>query len=135
MEQGRFALGADHQPDVADLRDVAVNDRVQSAHRVHRDAAQFDAAVRGQPFPARQVDRLQDLRLDPDLRLRIVVDQGTDVLGVDMVGVLVGDQDRVQVAHIVPGGGEVARVDQDCRSATSIRTAECPRWVSCMIAA
>ena len=55
----------------------------------------------------------EDGGLDVDAGVRVGGQQRADVGGVDVVGVLVGDEDRVQVAQVVPGAGEVPGVDQD----------------------
>ena len=44
-------------------------------------------------------------------------EQRGQMLGIEVVGMLVGDQDRVEIGQPVPGVGEVAGVDQDPRRA------------------
>ena len=65
------------------------------------------AATRPRPFLMRGVDI--ELRLE----LRRTEITGRNVLGIDVIWMQVGDEDRVQLALSVPSLAEVARIDQD----------------------
>src|SRR5450759_3025838 len=102
MEEGWLAGRRDHDADVADPRDVAMDDRVEAADRSDRHAAELDRCVCRQRASAGKGDLLHDLRLHVHAGLRVCHQQRRYVLGVEVVGVLVRDDDGVEVDQAVP---------------------------------
>ena len=108
------------KPDVAERRDVAVDHRVLPADGGDQQVTDHHLLARGQRIGSHlgELARLlgqHDRRLDVHLRVRVGPHQPRQVLGIGVVGVGVGDQDRVEVGEPVPVVGEVARVDQHPR--------------------
>ena len=120
MEQGRLSLGLQQVADIAQARQVPMDDGVPPADGRDQQIADRFLFAGGQALGGRPEIRqlagrhlVQDRRLDQHPSLRVGRQQRRDVGRVEVVGVLVGDQHRVEVGQRVPGVGEIPRVQQD----------------------
>ena len=106
MEQRRLTLGAQHEADIAQPRQVGMDHRMPPTDRGDQHVTDGLLGVGGEGLgrvpERRQVSGghpVEDGRLDehPDPRVRR--QQGRHVLRVEVVRMLVGDQHRIQVGQ------------------------------------
>ncbi len=112
MKEGRLTRRGDHQTDIADHRDVAMDHSMLAADGSDGDLSQSQRVLGAEAHCPINIVFIEDLRLHPNQRIRVGGHQRWDVIRIDVVGVQVGDQDCVQVGGAVPVVREVARVDQ-----------------------
>ena len=118
VEEHRLALGADDDAGVADARHVGVVVGVPLAHagEHHPGPAELDRPARAEDLDPVGIPRLDDLPSGLGLHEHpgagVGAEQVVSPLGVEVVGVLVRDDHRGEVAQPVEVG-EGARVHED----------------------
>jgi len=101
--------------DVRDDRNVLVDHGVLATDHVHRRAADLErvTGVHDLVFEAELRDSLLGPRVDDQFRVRVCLQQHRQLLGVDVVEVLVRDQHRGQLALLLEARRERARIEQN----------------------
>ena len=120
--------------DVVDARDVVVDEGVPLTERGDRHGPDVRRLARDRCCAARPAATscsAAAARQQP--RLGVGGEQGGQPLGVEVVGVLVGDEDRVEVGEVGETGENVPGSTSIRVSAVSTRTQEWPRWVMRML--
>src|SRR6476660_3344795 len=115
VEERGLAVGPQDDADVRDARHGRVVERVQLADRGHGDVTDREVLTlargdRGQTFLAQLLGRQW---VGVDGRGRVGAHQRADPLRIEVVGVVVGHEYRIETAEVLEARGEVARVDED----------------------
>ena len=115
VEERRLAVGAQHDPDVGDARHRVVVEGVQltdggDRHVADRERLPLPRRHGRQPLGAQLLRRE---RVGVHGSAGVGPDEPRRALGVEVVGVVVRHDDRVETGQLLEPGREVAGVDED----------------------
>lgn len=113
MEEDRAESLTDEVPDVADRLEIPMDDRVMTTHSLDPYLTELQHVTWRDGIGVKGRDLVARTLLSTDDGPGVGVDQSTNVIRINVIGVAMGDEDGVQAGQPVPSLAEVARVDED----------------------